>query len=79
MSFASLPPAIRAIAENQLTPKQLDTWKLELAGWSTRRIATQENIARATVTDRLDGAYRTLRNHGVQQDASGNWTHKEAA
>lgn len=73
MSYAQLPAPIRAIAENQLTPKQLDAFTAEQNGDSIRRIANDFDISRMAVLDRLKGAYKVLRAHGVTQDANGQW------
>lgn len=73
MSWDSLPEPIRQIARTHLAPGQLEAWQHELAGLRPRRIALELDLSRAAVIDRLDGAYRNLRRHGVYQDASGNW------
>lgn len=79
MTWHTLPPEIQAIAQRELTDAQLAAWQLELAGHGHRRIALQLDLSRAAVRDRLDNAYRTLRRHGIRQDASGNWYLKETA
>lgn len=73
MTWHTLPPNIRTIAEHHLTQAQLDAWKLDLNGYGTRRIAIELNISRAAAIDRLTSAYRNLRAHGVRQDASGHY------
>ena len=79
MSWSTLPPHIRDIAERELTKPQLEAWKLELAGLSQRRIAYALTISRGAVKDRIENAYLTLRKHGIDQDKFGNWTRKDAA
>lgn len=83
--IAMLAAGIRApegdewIREPLLTAKQLEAWKLELAGMGTRRIADALDIHRSTVLDRLAGAHRRLAKAGVRQDGSGHWYLEEAA
>lgn len=78
MSWNTLHPTIQTTAQNVLTPKQLEAWKLELAGYGTRRIAEHLSISRASTIDRLDSAYRRLHAAGIRQDASGHY-HQETA
>lgn len=77
MSWNTLPDTIRATAAAILTPAQLDAWKLELAGYGTRRIAATLGISRTSAVDRLDNAYRRLTDAGITQDASGHWHHNQ--
>lgn len=81
MSWNVLPPEVREIAKRELTEKQLEAFKLELAGMSLRGIASALDIDRRAVRDRLDAAYRRLRRAGVRQTSSGGWIldEKEAA
>lgn len=79
MTYAQLPPTIRATAETALTPKQLEAWKLELAGHGTRRIAIHLRITRSSVQSRLDHAHHALHAAGVRQTANGTWYLEEAA
>lgn len=53
MSWRDLDPQIRAIAESELTPKQLATYKLQTNGMSERDIAIHLRISRRAVRDRL--------------------------
>lgn len=76
MRWQQLPVEIQHIAEQHLTQKQLETWKLELAGRTQRQIALHYDISRASVIDRLDGTYRTLRRHHITQDNAGHWHHE---
>jgi DNA-binding CsgD family transcriptional regulator len=54
VSWQQLPPPIRHIAQQELTPRQLDALKLHLNGWGSTRIALALDIseprARALVT-----------------------------
>lgn len=79
MSWSQLPHEIRDTAETVLTGKQLEAWKLELAGLGTRRSAEHLNLSRTTVVDRLNTTYRKLTAAGITQDASGNWHQREDA
>lgn len=78
MSWASLPPEVRAVAEEHLTEKQLEAWKLELAyaaqGGGVRKIAMHLGVARTTASDRLEAAHRNLRQNGVTLNEFGRWT-----
>lgn len=67
MSFATLPPDVREIAERTLTRKQLDVFKLHLAGCSYRRIATMLEIGVSTVRSHLDAAHHRLEREGVER------------
>ena len=60
-----IAPAVLEIAENVLTPAQLEAWRMQLDGYSQRAISYHLDVGRTTVTDRLDGAWRALRRHGV--------------
>lgn len=53
MSFASLPPDVREVAENVLTRKQLDAFRMRMNG------ATMSNIA-ITLDISESVAYRTV-------------------
>lgn len=61
MSWNTLDPAIREIAERELTPRQLDVLILHLAGCSQRTIATMLGMRRTTVRDHLAIAIATLK------------------
>ena len=73
MSWASLPAEVQEIAEQVLTQKQLEAFKLELAGLGTRAIAHSLSASRESIRDRLRAAARRLHDAGVHQDASGHW------
>lgn len=79
MSWNRLPAEVQTTATKALTEKQLDAFKLELAGLSMRNIARHLEIARTTAQDRLEATHKALRAAGVRQDATGQWTIKEAA
>jgi len=73
MSFTSLPLSVREIAERELTAKQLEAFRYELAGWSLQRIADRYDIAKQSAAGRIEGAHRRLRKAGVRQDQFGRW------
>lgn len=58
-------PDVVEIAERELTAGQLEVWRLALQGESQRGISYRLDLARSTITDRLDAANRRLRAHGV--------------
>ena len=71
MSWADLDPAIRELAEQELTPLQLEVLTLTLDGIPLRAIAYHLDRSRAAINDRLDAAYRKLRAHGLRFDPQG--------
>lgn len=73
MSWASLPPEVREVAERVLTPKQREAFELELAGWGLQRSADYLNIRRVAVRDRLTGAHKRLLDAGLRMDPFGRW------
>jgi DNA-binding NarL/FixJ family response regulator len=73
MTWLTLPPDVRALAEAELTSKQLEVWRYECDGWGTMRIARHLSLTRSAVRDRLHNAHTRLEHHGVGQDASGKW------
>jgi DNA-binding CsgD family transcriptional regulator len=73
VSWDTLEPAVRAIAERELTAKQLEVFRRECDNWGTMRIARYFSLTRSSVKDRLHNAHTKLEHHGVQQDASGKW------
>lgn len=79
MSWNTLPPNIRATAERELTPGQLETFILEQAGLSTRQIADKLDLARTTVRDQLRAAHTNLRRAGVRSHPDGTLYLKETA
>ncbi len=74
MSWSSLPVNVRDVAERELTSKQLEAWRLHLAGWGMMRIARQLNVTKGAVADRLHNAETKLLNEGVRMDEFGKWT-----
>lgn len=79
MSWRDLEPELRALAVEALTAKQLDAWKLELAGYGARTIGQMLDLSKTAVTDRLAAAHRRLERAGVCQDGSGRWYIQEVA
>lgn len=73
MTYATLPPRVREIAERVLTEKQLEAFRLEQDGLGLRLIARHLDIAKPSVEARIDAAHRKLRRESVRQDGSGNW------
>lgn len=63
MTWLDLPAAIRAIAEETLTPLQLQTYKLSVNGMSERDIAVHANVSRRAIRDRLAEADIKIRRH----------------
>lgn len=81
MTWNQLPPDVQAAATEALTEKQLETWKLELAGHGIRPIAYRMNVTPRVITDRLRRAHQLLTTAGIRQDHFGRWhlTDQEAA
>lgn len=71
MSWRELPQDVRSTAENVLTRKQLDVWKLWLAGCSSRRIALMLMVSRSTVRSHLEDGMIRLSQAGVRVSAEG--------
>ena len=65
MSWSTLEPVVRETAERELTAKQLDVWKLHLAGCSYRRIAMMLDIAVPTVRGHLEATHLRLERNGI--------------
>ena len=63
---AAIDPAILEIAHRELTAAQFETWELSLQGESQRGISYRLDLARSTITDRLDAANRRMRARGVR-------------
>lgn len=61
MSWAKLPVDVRATAEQELTRKQLDVFKLWMNGNGTDRIALTLDISRSTARDHLRRALQKLK------------------
>lgn len=81
MSWQALDEPIRNVATTVLTPKQLDVWKLWLAGCSYRRISTMLEVGVPTVRGHLEAAHLRLEKAGVVR-ANGDprkYHHREEA
>jgi len=63
MSYAALPPDFRAFAERELTPKQLDCFKLWMAGAGWRRISRLAGVTPDAVRGRVERAVVKLERH----------------
>lgn len=80
MTWSRLDPAIQAVAERVLTRKQLDVWKLMLAGNSQYRISIMLLVTRRTVRTHLhDGHVKLLANGVRLRDDGTYYLEKEAA
>jgi transcriptional regulator len=79
MSWADLDLATRQLAQATLTPKQLDVWKLELAGVTAYRMELMLDTSRSNIREHLRAARRNLFRAGLRQDDNGNWRIEEAA
>ena len=79
MSWKHLPPELQTLATAALTQRQLEAWKLEIAGYGIRPTALALGIRPTSVRDRLDAAHLALSKHGVVQAKDGTWTTTEAA
>ncbi len=53
------------VAAEHLSDRQLQILMLSLHGYSSREISYKLDLARTTVSDHLDAAYRNLRANGV--------------
>lgn len=81
MSWNTLDPRIREIAARELTPCQLDVFKLKIAGLGYKRISVMLTPERdpTTVRQHFDAANRTLRRHGVGRRTDGIYYLEETA
>jgi len=79
MSWASLHPDVQTVAQTTLTQKQLDVWKLELAGASENQIARILDCSRWTVRDHLATVTDKLSRAGIRQSVTGRFYLKETA
>ncbi len=61
MSWQTLSPEIRVIAERELTRKQLDVLKLWIAGAGTARIAVMLGISESTARGHKTRALQKLK------------------
>lgn len=77
LTWASLPPGVRQVAERELTSKQLEAWKLHLAGWGMIKIARHLGVTKGAISDRLHNAETKLLNERVRMDEFGQWTISE--
>ena len=73
MSWGLLPVEVREVAVSVLTARQLEAWKLELAGLSLRQIAGGQSVSVSTVRGRLRDVRHKLRMAGVEQDSGGRF------
>lgn len=60
MSWDTLSPELRELAERVCTSKELEALKLKSAGYGRRRIAIVIGISETAVRDRLRSAERKL-------------------
>jgi DNA-binding CsgD family transcriptional regulator len=60
MTFATLPPDVREIAEGILTRKQLDVFKLWCAGAGVKRIAIMLDVSPSTARTHLARAQQKI-------------------
>jgi DNA-binding CsgD family transcriptional regulator len=79
VSWNALPATVRDVAADVLSQRQLEAWKLELAGNSIRAIAVIQSVSRTTARDRLRDARRRLRDAGVVQSTTGKYYLRRAA
>lgn len=79
MTWAQLPSEVQAAALEALSPKQLDVFKLHLAGLGARRISDMLSISRSTARTHLADAHRKLEQAGVSVDAAGRYYRNEVA
>jgi hypothetical protein len=78
MSWNDLPTEVQQTAARVLTSKQLDAWKLELAGVSIGRMSLMLDITRPVAREHLRAAHRWLSKAGIQHDHNG-WRIEDAA
>lgn len=60
MSWSTLPPDLRELAERVCTGKEVDALKLKAAGYGRRRIAVILGIGETSVRDRIRGGERKI-------------------
>ena len=70
MSYANLQPDVRALAERELSRRQLEVLKLHLAGRTMRQIALALDIAPSTVTSHLWRAKQKLSIEVTSEEAA---------
>jgi DNA-binding CsgD family transcriptional regulator len=73
-SWNTLTQDVQHAARAALTDRQLEAWKLELAGMSQYDMALALNIGRPAVQSRLREAHRNLRSAGIVMNDRGDWT-----
>jgi DNA-binding CsgD family transcriptional regulator len=61
VSYATIPPEMRQVAERILTRKQLDVFKLSCAGAGSARIAIMLDIAESTARSHLRRAHQKIK------------------
>lgn len=61
MSYHDLPAHVRSVAEEVLTRKQLDVFKLSCAGAGTARIGIMLDIAETTARTHLRRAHQKIK------------------
>lgn len=79
MTWEQLPDDVKTVAERALTVKQLEVFKLHVAGLSDHQMMWKLGIHRSTARDRLNAATLNLLRAGVRQDPSGRWHYSEEA
>lgn len=70
MSWQTLDPAIRELAEAVLTPKQLEAYRLWEDGLGYSRIADLLGISTSSARDRIHRSLRTIEHHFAQSTAA---------
>lgn len=60
MSLPNLPPDVRSLAERELTPKQLEAWKLHSLGYGYRRVGRILGISTRSARDRIERARQII-------------------
>ena len=78
-AWVEMPADVRALAEETLTPLQLEAWKLRQGGYSWRTIAVIQGMSRQTVRERVAAADRRLFKAGLRQNAYGRFSIEDAA
>lgn len=60
MSWSTLPPEVRAIAEEVCTPKELEALKLWDGGAGYRRVGLMLGVDKSTARDRVQRALQKI-------------------
>lgn len=79
MSWNELPEEVQAVAMLTLTRKQLDVFKLRLAGCSWGRMVVMLGSPRSTLRTHYESAHARLLIAGVHVREDGSYYRKEAA